>query len=196
MKENETKVVTPFAPAHASAQDARSKAGPNAVRAVAPVGSQDIHVGPSTRLSGGFNTLGMMIVDGKVDDGDIVADRLVVSHVGELQGHATVHRAEISGVFDGELVAADEVIVRPTARLAGQVRCQRLVIHRGARIECSFSCDAVDTETSAAGERPTLARSGRTLNKERRAYLAGVASVFALVGATSMLTSLKTLLLG
>ena len=109
---------------------------------------------------------------------------------------AKVHRAEISGVVDGELVAAEEVIVRPTARLAGQVRCQRLVIHRGARIECSFSCDAVDTETSAAGERPTLARSGRTLNKERRAYLAGVASVFALVGATSMLTSLKTLLLG
>ena len=196
MKDNETKVVTPFAPAHATAQEARGKAAPTPVRAVAPVGSQDIHVGPSTRLSGGFNTLGMMIVDGRVDDGDIAADRLVVSHIGELQGHATVHRAEISGVFDGDLVAADEVIVRPTARLAGRVRCQRLVIHRGARIECSFSCDAVDTETPATGERPAPARPSRTLSKEHRAYLAGVASVLALVGAASMLNSLKTLLLG
>ena len=189
LKEADKKVVTPFVPTEVKALPSNK----------AMQTSEDIHVGPNTQLSGGFNTNGMMIVDGRVDNGDISADRLVVSHIGGLDGKVAVHRAEISGVFNGELVAGDEVIIRPTARISGSVQCQKLVIHRGARIECTFSCipDAAGEATVTAAtstNNPWFSQRKRLDTKERKMFMAGVGSVLALVGAVSMLLGLKSLL--
>ncbi len=190
IKESENKVVTPFVSA------AESKA--RAAKAVQT--SEDIHVGPNTQLSGGFNTNGMMIVDGRVESGDIAADRLIISHIGNLEGKAVVHRAEISGVFNGDMVAGDEVIVRPTAKIAGTVRCQKLVIHRGARIECMFSCTAdQDAETPQAvkeGLPQRLQWLHQTMGtaRDRRLILTGAGSVFAFMGFVGMLVGLKMVL--
>jgi len=189
MKESENKVVTPFVAAESK---------PRVVKAVQT--SEDIHVGPNTQLSGGFNTNGMMIVDGRVDSADISSDRLIISHIGNLEGKAVVQRAEISGVFNGDLVAGDEVIVRPTAKIAGTVRCQKLVIHRGARIECTFSCTPeAELNTGAAANEPTSdrllkLRKNIASQREQRVFLAGVGSVFALMGAVAMLVGLKMVL--
>lgn len=190
MKETENKVVTPFmAPAELKARQAKALQS-----------SEDIHVGPNTQLSGGFTTNGMMIVDGRVDDGDITADRLVVSHIGTLDGRAVVYRAEISGVFSGELLASDEVIVRPTARLSGNVQCQRLVIHRGARIECTFSCtpepgqEGVSSAQEPATEKLVERRKSARQLEDRKIFLAGVGSVLAAFGVLALLAGLKVLL--
>ena len=189
MKESENKVVTPFVAAESK---------PRVVKAVQT--SEDIHVGPNTQLSGGFNTNGMMIVDGRVDSADISSDRLIISHIGNLEGKAVVQRAEISGVFNGDLVAGDEVIVRPTAKIAGTVRCQKLVIHRGARIECTFSCtpeaelNAVAAANEPTSDRLLKLRKNIASQREQRVFLAGVGSVFALMGAVAMLVGLKMVL--
>ena len=189
MKDAENKVVTPFvAPAELKARQARALHS-----------SEDIHVGPNTQLRGGFSTNGMMIIDGRVDGADITADRLVVSHIGGLEGKAVVQRAEISGVFSGELVAGDEVILRPTAKISGNVQCQRLVIHRGARIECSFSCapDTVDGDAPAsqpATERLLGQRKTAQQLQERKVFIAGAVSALAAIGVLGLLVSLKMLL--
>lgn len=188
MKESENKVVTPFvSPAELRAK--QTKARPS---------SEDIHVGPNTQLSGGFSTNGMMIVDGRVDSADVAAERLVLSHIGELEGSASVQRAEISGTFSGTLIASDEVILRPTARISGTVRCQKLVIHRGARIECTFSCNpeaGTDAETGAGVPRTTSTWLGNLhLQRDRRVFLAGAGSVLSLMGAGAMLLGFKALI--
>lgn len=189
IKESDNKVVTPFVAAE------------NKTRVLKAVQtSEDIHVGPNTQLSGGFNTNGMMIVDGRVDSADISSDRLIISHIGNLEGKAVVQRAEISGVFDGDLVAGDEVIVRPTAKIAGTVRCQKLVIHRGARIECTFSCtpeteqDANAAANETSNDRMLKLRKRTTSARERRVFLAGAGSVMALIGGVAMLVGLKMVL--
>ena len=190
MKESENKVVTPFV-----AAESKPRMVNKAVQT-----SEDIHVGPNTQLSGGFNTNGMMIVDGRVDSADISSDRLIISHIGNLEGKAVVQRAEISGVFNGDLVAGDEVIVRPTAKIAGTVRCQKLVIHRGARIECTFSCtpeaelNAVAAANEPTSDRLLKLRKNIASQREQRVFLAGVGSVFALMGAVAMLVGLKMVL--
>jgi len=161
---------------------------------------EDIHVGPNTKLSGGFTTNGMIIVDGGVDAGDLAADRLVVSHIGALEGKAVVCRAEISGVFSGELVASDEVIVRSTAKLTGNVQCQRLVIHRGARIECAFSCwpeagqDVQGGPGDAAVEGFLQNKKRAKLIEDRKMFLTGAGSVLALMGSMGLIVALKMLL--
>lgn len=190
MKEAETKVVTPFvSPIELRPKQAKPKPS-----------SEDIHVGPNTQLSGEFSTNGMMIVDGRVDSADVAAERLVLSHIGELEGSATVQRAEISGTFSGTLVASDEVVVRPTAYISGTVRCQKLVIHRGARIECTFSCSPeagpeTSTAAGAPAPRPGPSWAGNLrLQRDRRLVLAGAGSVLALIGAGAMLVGFKALI--
>lgn len=190
LKEADKKVVSPFVtPVELKARSVKAMQS-----------SEDIHVGPNTQLSGGFNTNGMMIVDGRVDNADIAADRLVVSHIGDLEGKAVVHRAEISGVFSGELVAGDEVIVRPTAKISGSVHCQKLVIHRGARIECTFSCvqetvhDNPALATDATVANALKQRQKTHLLRDRRVFLAGAGSVLAVIGAGAMLVGLKMVL--
>jgi len=189
LKDADKKVVTPFV----SAADLKAR---NAKQMQT---SEDIHVGPNTQLSGGFSTNGMMIVDGRVDSADISADRLVVSHIGDLEGKATVQRAEISGIFSGELVAGDEVIVRPTARISGSVQCQKLVIHRGARIECSFSCvpEVVGdgaTSNEGAANHSFLQRKRSIASRDRQVFLAGAASVFAVMGVLGLIVGFKMLI--
>ena len=189
MKETEHKVVTPFvAPAELKARQARALHS-----------NEDIHVGPNTQLRGGFTTNGMMIIDGQVDNADIAADRLVISHIGGLDGKAVVQKAEISGVFNGDLLASDEVILRPTAKIAGKVQCQRLVIHRGARIECAISCVSESVDGDAASndstaERLLHQRKTRQDLHERKLFIAGAVSTFAIIGAIGLLIGLKMVL--
>lgn len=164
--------------------------------------NEDIHIGPNTILSGGFKTHGVMIVDGKIDSADIAAERLVISHVGDLEGKVSVQRAEISGIFSGDLDAADEVIIRPTARVAGSVKCQKLIIHRGARIECSFSCNPEQMPVDGSGggaveSNDRLAYSARRNSisaREKKAFVAGAGSVLALIGVVALLMILRMLL--
>lgn len=192
MKEPEHKVVTPFiSPSEVKARQLKEAA----------LFSEDIHVGPSTQLFGVFQTRGVMIVDGQIEGADILAERLVLSHVGQVAGKALVQRAELSGVFDGDLVASDEVIIRPTAKISGSVRCQKLVIHRGASIECHFSCasepENADGELGASANFFKMAsRSAGKLGsgRERRLLLIGAGSVFALLGLLSLLGGMKMLL--
>ena len=192
MKETDNKVVTPFiSPAESKQRRAQAQAQFN----------EDIHVGPNTQLVGGFHTQGMMIVDGRVEGADITADRLVVSHIGQLLGKAKVQRAELSGAFEGDLVAEDEVILRPTARVSGTVRCQRLVVHRGARMECHFSCaPEPGNEEDHSGNSATKGSLGghpaRNLGaaRDRRLFITGAGSVFALLGMIGMLIGLRMLL--
>jgi cytoskeletal protein CcmA (bactofilin family)/preprotein translocase subunit Sss1 len=193
MKEAEHKVVTPFV----SANEQKARVQAKVVQA-----SEDIHVGPNTQLSGGFHTHGMMIVDGLIDKADISAERLIVSHIGKLEGVAKVQRAELSGTFEGELVAEDEVILRPTAKVSGSVRCQKLVVHRGARIECVFACiPDCTTEPSDSGHAAARANKPHRSSffgtaRERRLVFTGAGAVLSLIGAIGLLISLRMVLTG
>ncbi|MDZ4101022.1 MAG: polymer-forming cytoskeletal protein [Hydrogenophaga sp.] len=190
MKDSDDKVLTPFiSPAKLRAKQAKAKPSSN-----------DIHVGSNTQLSGGFSTNGMMIVDGRVTSVDVAVERLVFSHIGELEGSVTVQRAEMSGTFNGMLKAANEVIIRPTPRIFGSVRGQKLVIPRGAHIEYTFSCSPdAGTEVISEGASPP-ARSGtswmefRRMQRDRRVFLMGAGRVLALKGAGAMLMGFRALL--
>jgi cytoskeletal protein CcmA (bactofilin family) len=189
VKEAEKKVVTSLV----AQFDAKS-------RERASQSSQDIHVGPNSVLSGGLKTDGMMIIDGKICDADITSDRLIISHIGDIEGQVSVGQAEISGIFAGELKATDEVIIRPTARVTGVVKCQKLVVHRGAHIECHFVCipDAVSeaplTEQRQSGARAFAAHKQLTWSRQTRAFAAGAASVLASFGLLGLVISVKHLL--
>jgi len=98
-------------------------------------GNEDITIGENSLLEGSFETHGTIFVDGAAVNADLRAAQLSIGATGRVEGQAAVHRAEIAGVFDGTLECAGEVILRSSSRIAGEVKCAKLVTHRGAVID-------------------------------------------------------------
>lgn len=97
-------------------------------------GNEDITIGENSVLEGSFETQGAMFVDGAAVNADLRATQLSIGATGRVEGQASVLRAEIAGTFDGVLECAGEVILRSSSRIAGEIKCARLVTHRGAVI--------------------------------------------------------------
>ncbi len=119
---------------HASKADVtRTKAG-TPVRLIR-AGNEDITIGENSVLEGSFETQGAMFVDGAAVNADLNAAQLSIGATGRVEGQASVLRAEIAGAFEGTLECSGEVILRSSSRIAGEVRCAKLVTHRGAVID-------------------------------------------------------------
>ena len=97
-------------------------------------GNEDITIGENSVLEGSFETQGAMFVDGAAVNADLRATQLSIGATGRVEGQASVLRAEIAGTFDGALECAGEVILRSSSRISGEIKCARLVTHRGAVI--------------------------------------------------------------
>lgn len=97
-------------------------------------GNEDITIGENSVLEGSFETQGAMFVDGAAVNADLRATQLSIGATGRVEGQASVLRAEIAGTFDGALECAGEVILRSSSRISGEIKCARLVTHRGALI--------------------------------------------------------------
>ncbi|MDZ4379847.1 MAG: polymer-forming cytoskeletal protein [Parvibaculum sp.] len=109
-------------------------------------GNEDITIGENSLLEGSFETQGAIFVDGAAVNADLRAAQLSIGASGRVEGQAAVLRAEIAGVFDGTLECSGEVILRSSSRIAGEVKCAKLVTHRGAVIDAQVRVIAESDE--------------------------------------------------
>src|SRR5690606_1075582 len=96
--------------------------------------ADDIVIGPGVRTAGKFETAGSIIVDGALDDGDVACRWFSISRGGEFQGAVSAERIEIAGLLEGEAVASEEIILRSSARVTGNITAPYVIIHRGAQL--------------------------------------------------------------
>ena len=78
-----------------------------------------------------------------------------VSATGVFKGKAHIESAEISGVFEGELVTTQKLIIHSTGRVQGNIRYGQIEIARGGVIAGQIdvlSGGAVPEEKPAGGE--------------------------------------------
>lgn len=135
-----------------AATDTVAKQNNNQVRrSDAPVrlvraGNEDITIGENSLFEGSFETQGSIFVDGAAVNADLRATQLSIGAAGRVEGQASVLRAEIAGVFDGTLECAGEVILRSSCRVAGEIKCAKLVTHRGAVIDAQVRVIAESNE--------------------------------------------------
>jgi cytoskeletal protein CcmA (bactofilin family) len=116
-------------------------------------GNEDITIGENSVLEGSFDTQGAMFVDGAAINVDLRAAQLSIGGTGRVEGQASVLRAEIAGLFDGVLECSGEVILRSSSRISGEIRCAKLVTHRGAVIaaQVHIIADEDGAEDKAGG---------------------------------------------
>ena len=75
-----------------------------------------------------------MVVEGHIEVRLKDARVIEVSQTGYFKGNADVEEADISGNFEGELIARDRLVVRSGGRISGTIRYGRIVIESGGEI--------------------------------------------------------------
>ena len=107
-------------------------------RPLGPIGSEPntnrLVVGRDIRLSGEITACDKLVVEGGVEATLSNARVIEVSPTGHFTGAAEVDEADISGRFDGDLVAREKLIVRAGGLIKGKVCYGRIVIESGGEV--------------------------------------------------------------
>ena len=91
-------------------------------------------IGQGICINGEITSCEKLIVEGVVDLTLPNAHSIEVSPSGHFKGTAEVAEADISGQFEGELVALNQLIVRATGHIKGKIRYGRIVIESGGEV--------------------------------------------------------------
>ena len=91
-------------------------------------------VGRDIRLTGDITACDKLVVEGHIEVSLPGARVIEVSQTGYFKGNADVEEADISGHFEGELIARDRLVVRSGGRISGTIRYGRIVIESGGEI--------------------------------------------------------------
>ena len=91
-------------------------------------------VGRDIRLSGEITACDKLVVEGSVEVTLSNARAIEVAPTGHFTGAAEVDEADISGRYDGDLVAREKLIVRAGGHIKGKVSYGRIVIESGGEV--------------------------------------------------------------
>ena len=85
-------------------------------------------------LSGKIKACDRLVVEGQVEATMKDCREIEIAETGTFKGKVEFDRADISGVFEGELTAREYLVVRATGRITGKVKFGELEIERGGQI--------------------------------------------------------------
>ncbi len=81
---------------------------------------------------------GRLVVNGNVK-GCLEGDNVVVSQDGVVQADTRVNNMTLGGTFEGEIRAAQELIILSTGNCSGKVFCKSLVMEAGGILNASVT---------------------------------------------------------
>lgn len=91
-------------------------------------------VGRDIALSGQISSCEKLVVEGRVEANIAECREIEIAETGTFKGEAEIDVAEISGSFDGTLIARELLMVRANGRVTGTVRYGRLEVERGGQL--------------------------------------------------------------
>jgi len=114
------------------------------------IDSNKLIVGREICLSGEITSCDKLVVEGRVEASLTDARIIEVAPSGFFKGDSHVEEADISGRYEGKMVARDKLTVRSGGQVHGSIRYGRIVIESGGEI--SGDMQALSEEDLAAGE--------------------------------------------
>ena len=127
--------------------------------------SNKLIVGRDIRLKGEISACSRLVVEGHVEASLVDARILEVTPTGHFKGNAEVDEADISGRFEGELVARDKLIVRTQGRISGSVRYARIIVESGGVV--AGDMQALPPTEKPAGPKPDSGTPGPTTSPNK-----------------------------
>lgn len=138
-------------PTSTSSSASTTAAAPTGAAAQEP-GSKLI-VGPNIKLKGvEITDCDTLVVEGTVE-ATMDSRMMQIAEQGAFKGSAEVDLAEIRGVFDGDLVVREKLVIYASGKVSGKVRYGKVVIEEGGQISGEISYGA----TGKSGGKPALA---------------------------------------
>ncbi|MCH2546675.1 MAG: polymer-forming cytoskeletal protein [Alphaproteobacteria bacterium] len=140
------------APAPAPAPANRPGMSPSA-----PSGSKDntaggkkriLTVGNDILLKGEIATCDRLVIEGAVDAKLNDVHTVEIAETGSFKGSAQIEDAEISGLFEGDLVVRNRLIIYSTGKVRGKITYGEIEIERGGEMT-----GEIKTGSSAAAEK-------------------------------------------
>jgi cytoskeletal protein CcmA (bactofilin family) len=131
--------------------------GPAARRSdVQPAGddSKRLIVGRDIVLTGEIKACDRLVVEGRVEAALSDIRTVEITPSGVLKGGAQVDSADIAGSYEGDLTVQQNLHIRATGRVHGQIRYGSIEIERGGRIGGQVEALTRETAVSSAPEVP------------------------------------------
>jgi cytoskeletal protein CcmA (bactofilin family) len=112
-------------------------------------------VGRNICLSGEITSCQKLVVEGQVEATLGDAQVIEIAPGGYFRGNADVEEADISGRFEGSLIARQKLTIRKGGRIDGSVRYGRIVIESGGEVSGDMSAldDVKPVVVPAASDR-------------------------------------------
>ncbi|MBM3598637.1 MAG: polymer-forming cytoskeletal protein [Alphaproteobacteria bacterium] len=110
-------------------------------------------VGKDIYLSGEITACDLLIVEGRIEATLKNSVAVEIAESGTFKGTAEIEKADVSGVFEGDLTVRDRLILRRSGRVRGKLRYGSIQIEPGGEISGSIEIlpkPAVMAEVQAA----------------------------------------------
>ena len=109
-------------------------------------------VGNDILLKGEIATCDRLVIEGKVDATLNDVHTVEIAETGSFKGSAQIEDAEISGLFEGELVVKNRLVIYSTGKVRGKITYGEIEIERGGELtgEISMGNASADKKNKAA----------------------------------------------
>lgn len=115
-------------------------------------GRRVLTVGNDILLKGEIATCDRLVIEGKVDATLNDVHTVEIAETGSFKGSANIEDAEISGLFEGDLVVRNRLVIYATGKVRGKISYGEIEIERGGEMTGEIKTTNPQSTTSP---RPT-----------------------------------------
>ncbi len=124
-------------------------------------------IGNSIKVTGDISGKEDLIIDGSVEGTiDFHENNVLIGEKGQVNANVIAKNIQVEGEIKGELRASEQVTIKPSGRVLGDIRAPRVILNDGCQFKGSVDMEAkqVDSDprgTGAAklpGAKPPLVR--------------------------------------
>lgn len=114
---------------------------------VSKAGKRILTVGSDILLKGEISTCDRLVIEGAVDATLKDVHTVEIAEHGSFRGTAEVEDAEISGLFDGDLIVRNRLTIYATGKVRGRISYGEIEIERGGELSGEISFGRVETKS-------------------------------------------------
>lgn len=141
--------AAPYRPAAPSAAraaapsaQAQQNAAPASDKQQGKAGRRVLTVGNDILLKGEIATCDRLVIEGKVDATLKDVHTVELAQTGSFKGTAEVEDAEISGLFEGDLIVRNRLVIYSTGKVRGKIAYGEIEIERGGELTGEITTQA------------------------------------------------------
>jgi len=135
----------------ATGEGRKPEAAASAPRPTPRQGGATAMIGPSINVDGKLRGDEDLVIEGKVKGTvELKNNSVTIGSQGDVAADVYAHSIFVDGRMDGNLVAAEQVVIRKSARVKGSIAAPRVSLEDGAQFNGSIDMDAKGETLSKA----------------------------------------------